>query len=414
MNQENNEQGYALISVLLIVTVFSVVFLSFIGQAFSSVKQNEVVEQRTRTVAAAEMGISYFQVEIQRMFESKQSIVNSHVSTVMAAAGASTTKDFKREATIKMAQELQSMLPTTTVTPPIKIDEHPNAEFFIKDFVSVANPAADSYKININFNVIGRENGKQTTLDTKMVIDLDTIVNLPTTENPNYYQLPTYNNILKPRVNECTTLTGCDNKVYINGPGSFTGNNLLNDNLTIYTNGSLTLTGTGNENNNSNIKIHAEGDLILGKNMNSQTNLTIETNGNATFNQNLKIDTDSTLLVRRNLTTAQQFDISSRSFAYVGENATVNFLNISSNSKMCVFGDLTYSNSITVPTNNNPKRLIVRGKVLKSGNTTTLTADQKYQVTHNEFVQQCGTYVPPSFQINWGDRISPVISDVEY
>ena len=67
--KKKNEQGYALVSVLLIVTVFTIIFLSFMGQAFSSVKQNQMAEKTTRSVAAAEMGISYYQVTIQKLFK---------------------------------------------------------------------------------------------------------------------------------------------------------------------------------------------------------------------------------------------------------------------------------------------------------------------------------------------------------
>ncbi|MEH7493474.1 hypothetical protein, partial [Neobacillus niacini] len=67
-----NEQGYALVSVLLIVVVFSVLSLSFMGQAFSSVKQNQEVEKNTQSVAISEMGVSYYQVAIQNLFEQKK------------------------------------------------------------------------------------------------------------------------------------------------------------------------------------------------------------------------------------------------------------------------------------------------------------------------------------------------------
>jgi hypothetical protein len=438
--KNKNEQGYALVTVLLIITVFTVIFLSFMGQAFSSVKQNQVIEKNTRSVAAAEMGISYYQVAIQEMFKKNQEIVNEHVSTIMDFETTDPdTFDFKREATIKMAEQLQGMIPSGTPTEPInntiligtpaspiKIDEHPNASFYIKDFVAeeAEENSTTPYKINISFTVVGTEDGKPTTLFTEMYIDLNTIVDLPTSENPDDYQLPSYNNIAKPRTNVCDSLQEindkgtkikiCDNKLYIEGPKTLEGNNLFDNDLIIYTTDALTLTGTGNENNNSNINIHAEKDITVGKNMNSQTGLTIETNGNATFLQNLKIDTDSTLLVKENLSVSQQLDISTRSFAYVGGNATVNILKISSDSKMCVYGDLTYSGSITVPTNNDPMTLLVRGDVKKAGETTTRAEDVKYEADPLEFAQQCGTYVPPSFQINWGDRINPVISDVEY
>lgn len=405
-----NQDGYALISVLLIIVVFSVIFLSFMGQAFSSVKQNQVVEKRTRTVAAAEMGVSYYQVAIQQYYESKRPDVNTHVSSVMSKPNASTTKDFKREATLKMAEELQTMVPLGTTPTPVPIEDHPNASFYIKNYKSQPDPSPTSYKIHISFNVVGTEDGKDTTLFAEMYVDLDTIINLPTTDDPNNYQLPNYNNIFKPTTNTCTTMD-CNN-VVVNGNASFSGNNQLKSDQTIYTTGTLTLTGQGNENNISNIKIHADGNITIGQNMNRQTNMLIETNGNATFEQNLKIEATSKLLVKGDLSVAQQFDIENGSFAYVGRDATIEKLIISS-SKMCVYRDLYIKDSKTV---DKPSNLLVLGKVYKLNKTT----NQYTQVTgegnvnFDTFKKQCGTYVPPAFQINWGDDVNTVISDVDY
>lgn len=443
----NNEKGYALVSVLLIVTVFTVIFLSFMGQAFSSVKQNQVVEKTTRSVAAAEMGISYYQIAIQKMFISNQTEVTNHVRSIVDDPSTDLeTVDFKRIATEKMADQLQSMIPAGTPiesvkgmlgtpTDPIKVDEHPNASFYIKDFVAEAVPATSEkpYVINISFSVVGSEDSKEIKLLTDMYIDLNTIVNLPTTENPDYYQMPTFNNIIKPTINTCTTLD-CDN-VVIEGNKTFTGNNDLKNNQTIYVSstpsqpGTLSFTGTGNENKITNLNIHAESDITIGQNMNSQTDLTIETNGNASFLQNLKVSTFSNLLVNRNLTVISGLDLEKNSFAYVGGNATVNALTIQSESKMCVNGNLNYkqNNGITITTKSNetiPSALYVLGDVKQyssldsNNNPINPQIDSAktllYKVTPLEFAKKCGTYVPPEFEINWGDRINPIISDVEY
>ncbi|WP_312471003.1 hypothetical protein [Neobacillus sp.] len=401
MKWVKNEQGYALVTVLLIVTVFMIISLAFMGQALSSTKQNQVVEKKARAVSSAEMGISYYQVEIQRLFESKQQLVNDKVSVIMKNNSPQT--NFKKEAARLMAGELQKEIPVGSTPARIQIDGHPNASFVLRDFVAVADPDVNSNKVNISFHIIGTEDGKDTTLLTKMYIDLDSIMNLPTSGPENNYVLPTYNNILKPQV-PCKTLS-CK-PVYIDGPGDFEGNNLLSNNQTIYTTGSLTLNGQGNENNTTVVKIHADGPITIGKNMNNQTNLTIETNDNATFGQNLKVDTTSKVLVRKTLSVAQHLNISNDSFIYVGENAKVNLLDISSSSKMCVRGDLT-AGSISVSSSNPPGKLIVYGKV--NGSTTS-----PYRVTDATFKSECGTYVPPDFQINWGDNINTVISNVDY
>ncbi|MEH7417110.1 hypothetical protein V7266_17640 [Neobacillus drentensis] len=411
MKSIKNEQGYALLVVLFVVTVFMILSLSFMGQAFSSTKQNQIVEKRTQSVSAAEMGISYYQVQIQKLFESKQSSVNTAVSGFMKT---NPSGNFKSKAAEEMAAALQHEFPPGSSPAAIPIDGRSNASFAIRNFTAVADTAGNSKKVKISFNIIGNENGKETTLFTEMYIDLDSILNLPTSGQSNNYVLPNYNNIIEPTV-LCSTLS-C-NPVYINGPGIFDGNNLLSSNQTIYTKGSLTLTGQGNENNTRVVKIHADGPITIGKNMNSQTNLQIETNDSATFEQNLKVDTTSSVLVRKSLTVKQHLDISNESFVYVGETATVNYLDISSSSKMCVYGDLKYSNAPTVTTKNGetPSALLVYGTVNKLVNGVyQAVTNSPYKVDYNTFSSKCGTYVPPEFQIYWGENLSTVISNVVY
>ena len=72
MNNIKNEQGFALVSVLMILTILMVVSLSFMGQAANSIKQNQIVEDSSHSVAVAEMGVSYYEVAIQNIYEIKK------------------------------------------------------------------------------------------------------------------------------------------------------------------------------------------------------------------------------------------------------------------------------------------------------------------------------------------------------
>ena len=150
MKSVQNEKGYALVTVLLIITIFMVIFLSFMGQAFSSVKQNQVVEKKSLSVAAAEMGVSYYQVEIQRIFESKQETISDYIK-----ANSSLQTKYKKEAAIKTASELQNAFPIGTPQPKIPIDGDSNASFYLEDFVATPDPNPNSYKVNISFNIVG-------------------------------------------------------------------------------------------------------------------------------------------------------------------------------------------------------------------------------------------------------------------
>ncbi|CAH2716275.1 hypothetical protein BACCIP111895_03459 [Neobacillus rhizosphaerae] len=378
-----NEQGYALVTVLLIIVVFMVVFLSFMGQGFTSVKQNQVVEKKSLSIDTAEMGITYYQVAIQNLFESKQTDVNDKVKAIMTTTPSA---NFKRQAAITLADEIQKAYPIGSTQPTVPIDDT-NASFTISNLISVPDPDTNSSKVNITFDIVGKEDGKSTgsKLSTKMIINLDSIINLAGSGSSNGYTMPTYNEIPKPKAG-CSILA-CD-EVYIDGNGSFGGNNLFKKSKqTIYTTGSFTQVGTGNENNKSNISIHAEGPITIGNNMNKALNFKVETKDNAYFGGHLEIYGTSKIMI--------------------GGNATVdNSLSIGTSSKMCVRGDLT-ARSISVSSSNPPGKLIVYGKV--NGSTTS-----PYRVTDTIFKSECGTYVPPDFQINWGDNIDTMISNVDY
>ncbi len=399
MKTRQNEQGYALVTVLLIITIFMVIFLSFMGTAFSSVKQNDIVEKNSQSVAAAEMGVAYYQVEIQRMFESKQSAVNTYVSSL-----ANPATIFKREATIKMASELQSMIPVGTKPAAIPIDGHPSATFSIENFKAVPDPVSTSNKVNISFDIIGIDDGKPTKLTTNMTIDLNTIKNKGEGGTSGSYTLPSYTNIPTPTGNECKILS-C-NPVYIKGDSTFPGGNnqLKKTGHVIYATGNIRFDETGNENGKSGLRIHAGGQLYIGQNINSTSNAIIETNGEAIFMQNVKLYSKSKLYAKK-LFVKQNLELNDTT-VYVGEDgATISGpqLKIDSLSKMCVLGNLTAPISGI-----DPNRLIVYGTV--NGSSTS-----PYRVNDiNLFKSKCGTQVSSQFGIEWDQAIDTIINKVDY
>ena len=134
--------------------------LSFMGQAFSSTKQNQVVEKTTRSISAAEMGVSYFQVEIQRLFETKQTEVTNIVKGITGPNPPSTT-NIKRIATVKMAEELQKEITITNIPGPISIEGHPNANFKIENFSAIPDTDVTVNIVNISFDILGYEDSKE-------------------------------------------------------------------------------------------------------------------------------------------------------------------------------------------------------------------------------------------------------------
>jgi hypothetical protein len=402
-NLKKNEQGYALITVLLIISIFMVVFLSFMGQAFSSVKQNQIVEKNSRSVAAAEAGISNYQVEVQKTFESQQQLVSDYIRD-----RPDLHLEFKKEAAKKMAEVLQGI---PIVTPL-------NAPYRMTNYIVTADPNPSSNKVNISFNVVGSDKSKETTLFTKMTIDFTSIINQAINETNNNYSLPTFDTI---KLTSGYPTLDYDN-VYINGNGNFTGNNNIRDNQTIFTTGILTFDGTGNENNITNVKIHSDGDLTIGKNMNSAANVILETKDDAKFMQNVKISGTSKILVNKTLDVDQNLELANHSFVYVGGTdaltdvniATVdNNLNILSSSKMCVKGNLSAKSIYVDPTSNLPEhppsKLYVLGRVWENG-----SEKFNYSVNLETFTRECGTQIPPEFKIKWGDNVNTLINSVDY
>ena len=51
-----NEQGFTLVTVLLVIIIFMIVGVSAISQSFNTVKQNQLLEKKSQSTAIAEMG----------------------------------------------------------------------------------------------------------------------------------------------------------------------------------------------------------------------------------------------------------------------------------------------------------------------------------------------------------------------
>lgn len=70
--QINNQEGYALLMVLVIIVVFTTVFLSFLAQSLSNMKQNQMIEKKEQSTSLAEMGIELYKQAIVSEFDDVQ------------------------------------------------------------------------------------------------------------------------------------------------------------------------------------------------------------------------------------------------------------------------------------------------------------------------------------------------------
>ncbi|MEH7255814.1 hypothetical protein V7111_27275, partial [Neobacillus niacini] len=198
-----NEQGYTLVTVLLTITVFMVVFLSFVGQSFSSVKQNQVVEKQSKSVTIAEMGISYYQIMVQNLYTSYKPTATNTVKTTIeqdrTAKTLKTSTEYSNQAAALMKEYIKQELNKEINAKPI--EGKPNSSFKIVEknyFTSTDN--------KILLKIMGSDQGKNTTLSTEMTLGiLPTINGLTSSGGTNTNTLPTFNTIPKPVISnpEC-------------------------------------------------------------------------------------------------------------------------------------------------------------------------------------------------------------------
>lgn len=412
----SSEQGYALVGVLLIMVIFSLVFVTFIGQSFSSAKQNEKVENNSQSVALAEMGISYYQAVVKNIYKTnQQKVTNDFKSFILTEPDRSTDYYSLKGSSFMKDEIIRGLNLLTSAKPMITIDDHPDASFKLLSYVVEAYPN----RVTIELIVAGSETGtsptKTTTLSTDMTISLNLVeVVVDSGSEPSGSKiLPNFNLITIPTgTNVCTQNPPASNcpKILFTGETTYEGNNTFQGDLQqiIFATGPLTFK---NQNKLKNVQLHTEGKFEA-KNMQGITSSVIEVNGevgqaavkpgDATFNQ-LGLSS-STLFVARNLEVTGKADLIN-SQLYVGGNSTIsNKLTINSSSRMCVKGNLTVNNKIDILGS-----LIINGKI-----TGKISSGSPTYVNDQEFINKCGTSTAPTpptktLTLDWLSNITNTI-----
>jgi competence protein ComGC/cytoskeletal protein CcmA (bactofilin family) len=405
MTHLKDEKGYALVTVLLIIVVFMVISLSFMGQSFNSVKQNRVVEKNYQSVALAEMGISYYQLAVRNAYLSNQEGIVSQtqhqLETDRRNRVENTSEYYTGIIVSLMKQAIQSSLENEHQT--LKIENRPDATYIIQD----VNITSESNDIIITFTSLGEEEDETSKLSAEMKIpikDLGSTDGEGSESDPsNANKLPDFNQIQEPKgipdrcKNPPIIYDSCS-EIFLAGSGSFSSNyNNLDDKL-LYAKGALML--GGNANNMSNTQIHTDGSMSMGKNMNNARNVFIEVKGATSFGGQLRMDR-SQVFAGGSMSVAGHLEVEDKSIIYVGGSAAVSkHLSIGSNSKMCVAGNLGAS------------QLDIDGELYVKGSVSgKVKSGQVTQVNHAEFEKNCG--VPnssPELNVEWGD----IVNKVEY
>ncbi|WP_404329436.1 hypothetical protein [Mesobacillus maritimus] len=439
MSRFMNERGYALLTVLLTIVLFMILFLAFMGQAFSSVKQNQQIEKNSKAVALAEAGITYYHTEIQSIYEAKQNVVAERLKLEMESDPLvrdletydETSTQYKEvEAKYKqlaadyMLEELESAIIENKTVPIEGRSDEP-----IQIVVDKSNIGFDTTRdeININYTSTGTEDSKPVTLTGQLTIHIGN-PNLNDAESGPIisFSPPRFDVIDKPDVSqpECIdpsslsailgngSQIGCT-KVLIEGVPPPYDENLNNlDNKLIYAVNDLTI----NKNGNSavNLKIFSKN-LTIGQNVNNLETSTIETENDAVFNNNLTIHY-SKLYVGGNLkVNGEQFALENSgnnsnnkheqkesSLAYVRGNVILPKATIAEGTTMCVKGDL---NAQTLDLSGH---LYIQGDLYINGVLHTLYTNMTKVPpdAQNIYKTECGeTFAPPELFIGWGDSV---------
>lgn len=391
-----DENGYALITVLLIIAVFMTLFLSFIGLTFSSVKQNQLVEKNSQSMALAEMGVSYYKTAVQNIYEANQQAINNtikaNVDYDLTHGGIKSSEEYAKQAVALMRSSIQQNLMNESGK--IFIEGKSDVFFKLND-KNIYDPTDNNALL---LKISGTEKDKSSTLSTKMTLaPIISGLNGNGGSTSGSYVLPNFVSIAKPSPpNNCqnpSSLTVSCSEILVDGSKTYSENvNGINNKTVFSTNG---LTMSGNANKMENMKIHSENTFTVGKNMNNLSGTLLETKGDAVFGGQLRADS-SKLIIKGNLSVDDHFTLASNSFSYIGGNAFITkHLTIYAGSKMCVAGNLTAS------------QLNIGGVLVVKGTKNGV----KTNISDQEFLQKCGTSTTPNFSVEWGETL---LNDVNY
>ncbi|XXM71492.1 pilus assembly PilX N-terminal domain-containing protein [Lysinibacillus sphaericus] len=305
------EKGYALVLSLLILTVFMVIALSLLAASFNNAKQSRKVEKNYQAVAAAEMGIPYYQTSIIHALEKSRDAVLAEISQNKNTA-------YDKE---KIFNLMITKLPTFLKEETVQVGE--GASFELKRKITSAEDTALFIEITSTGRKEVNESREDFTLLAETVIPL-TIT--PAKKADGSFTGDFLKKIPQPTVgSDCknpATLNNKCEKVLLTTSKTYSGNNMKIQKDVIFSLNDLTL--TGNNNNLENSRIHVDGQLIIGKNMNNANNVILEVGRNAIFSGHL--------------------DLEGNSEVYIGGDMKVGkHLNVSSGSKVCVAGKLDVS-----------------------------------------------------------------------
>ncbi|MDF2606472.1 MAG: hypothetical protein K0S34_662 [Bacillales bacterium] len=402
-----NEKGNALIIVLLLITVFSILYMSIIGFTFNNAKQINRTEERFQAVSLSEMGVEYYRTAINSIVASytmsdtlKAAIQEKYKSKPLNETinlTATNDSDIFEKLALEIESELSAKLPL--VEKSISVDSISNSSYTIMNdtYSHELDIEKNAFNIQYRFTSRGKSTDKTINLNAKIDIPLTSITFklLPASDSGSggsgsgeWIPIVTYNNIPDPgNLALCSsTLKDFDN---VNCQSAFfpsdsnekflnTTLKVLNDatfskninsieNTTLYF--SKDLTANGNINNPEDMKLHVSGDAVFNDNINNSNNSLLEIGGNATFAHSF--DADNSKIYIGGSANFKNINSTDNSTIFMGSNSVIDGnLNFGSNNKICVNGDLTIKSNVNSVGDNT--QIIVKGTLTIEQNLNTL------------------------------------------
>jgi hypothetical protein len=396
-----NERGNVLVIVLLLITVFSLLYFSIIGFSFNNAKQINQTEERFQAVSLAEMGVEYYKSAIHSIVDS-YTISDSLINTIKNKYSsdfdgdkiviyAKTDYEIFELLAVEIKNELSSKLPTLDKN--ILVDATSNSSYEIKnDSVSHNfNSEDNSLNIRYDFTSTGNAVGKTINLNAKFNIPISKIIFKIVPDNTGgepgdgkWEPIVSFDKIVDPgTLNLCSNNisnlnnTNCQsisfpsntNEKVENSTLKILENTEIPKNITSISNTTLYFTEDlildGGINQSSNMSLHIGGNLDSKQQINVNNNSLLEVGGNATFNNSFDVE-NSSVYIGGSAIFKQNINPSNNSTVYINSDTIINGnMHFQDNNKFCVYGDLEIKSNITSIGNNS--KLIVIGNITVSG-----------------------------------------------
>ncbi|OIJ10283.1 hypothetical protein BKP35_14390 [Anaerobacillus arseniciselenatis] len=371
MKKHNNQKGYALVLVLIMITIFSLLFIMLAGNALTSYRQINMSEDNVQATTLAEMGVVHYHTLI---LDAIESVLEDPFTADLIQKEIDKVDDFDTLTDEEKISTLRGIIadvwkvtvdiPTLT-TRPMHVNEQLQHYFDIEsDNVTVTK---DQNGLKFNFVSKGSNNIKIVGLETTINIPIDAFININIGDedgsngggNGTTPGDGTFDGSL---ISKPTGLPTCtdedDTNCSYNGTieiprGNYTLNGstlhvtesfLLESNTNRFTNSLIYVEGeftTKNMNRTTNLQLHVEEDATIDSNMNSLFNSIIEILGSATFSGNIQNASNSIIYVGQNADfEGNNISFNNNSTVYTGGDATMNNVTVDNSSRICVEGHL--------------------------------------------------------------------------